>query len=70
MRRHHAENGRLAEISRCRDDALKQLKATSPELYEKALIQDETMWPHRFKPMTVTPAVPGYDAQGGSSGIA
>jgi len=64
MRRHHTEMQRLVEISRCRDDALAQLEAVSPELHAQALVQDTTLWPHRWKPMTVTPAIPGYNAQG------
>ena len=63
MARHHTESKRLIEISACRDEALTALATASPELYERALDQDETMWPHRWKPMTETPPVPGYDAQ-------
>jgi hypothetical protein len=55
MRQAHIESKALHEAIKSRDNALIHLQSISKELYEKAIIPDDTPYPVQLKPPTDTP---------------
>ncbi|XP_022786270.1 39S ribosomal protein L40, mitochondrial-like [Stylophora pistillata] len=60
MQQHKEDLQRFQELERCRQEALKELKKTSPLLYEAAIKVDGDFFPIEFKGPTETPPIPDY----------
>ena len=55
MQRENAQMKKLCAIAQCRDHALAELQALSPELHAHALQVDTALYPINMKPVTDTP---------------
>ena len=62
MQQHKEELQCLQELTRCREEALKELKKTSISLYQEAIKTDKNLFPLHFKGPPETPPIPGYVA--------
>lgn len=60
MQEHKEDLQRFQELERCREEALKELKKSSPLLYEAAIKVDANFFPIEFKGPTETPPIPDY----------
>ena len=60
MQQHKEDLQRFQELERCREEALKELKKSSPLLYEAAIKVDANFFPIEFKGPTETPPIPDY----------
>lgn len=60
MQQHKEDLQRVQELERCREEALKELKKSSPVLYEAAVKVDGDFFPLQFKGPTETPPIPDY----------
>eukprot|EP00043_Microstomoeca_roanoka_P013618 m.133498 g.133498 ORF g.133498 m.133498 type:complete len:127 (+) comp15801_c3_seq1:924-1304(+) len=63
MREENKFTKKMAEVIRCRDAALVELKQISPELYNKAMEIDPTPWPVEANYPLETPPIVGYNPQ-------
>ena len=62
MQQHKEDLQRLQQLTRCREEALNDLKKTSTFLYREAIKTDRNLFPLHFKGPTETPPIPGYEA--------
>ena len=62
MQQHKEELQKVQELERCREEALKELKKSSLDLYHAAIRVDRSLFPIQFKGPTETPPIPDYVA--------
>lgn len=62
MKQHKEDLHRIQEMTRSREDALKELKKSSMYLYLEAIKIDQTLFPVQFNGPTETPPIAGYSA--------
>lgn len=62
MQQHKEDLQRIQEMTRCREEALKELKKSSMFLYLEAIKIDKTLFPLEFTGPTETPPIAGYSA--------
>ncbi len=61
MADHHVAMRHLQSAYECRRDAMAELREVSEELHDKACELSTDPWPVRFKHLTATPPVEGYE---------
>jgi len=62
MQQHREDLHRIQEMTRSREEALKELKKSSMFLYLEAIKIDQTLFPVEFTGPTETPPIVGYSA--------
>lgn len=62
MQQHREDLHRIQEMTRSREEALKELKKSSMYLYLEAIKIDQTLFPVQFTGPTETPPIAGYSA--------
>jgi large subunit ribosomal protein L40 len=62
IQQHKEDLHRIQEMTRCREEALKELKKCSMYLYLEAIKIDKTLFPVEFTGPTETPPIAGYSA--------